>query len=512
MEINPRLWGGVALPIACGVDFPWLSHRIAMQEAISPITRYTVGKYSRNLSGDVGWFVKCLRGHYLHEHPNLRVSRAQGLRQFAATMWRPTVFDQERLDDLGPLLWSVHNQLRRLSRSIGHLLRSTPAVTGKASHLMIEFLKPDDFTRGASIHESWKTLAQESSNLQLLYQSPEWWWSMCACDRTGQFALGIVKRGDHELLGVVPVHIRPRTLDFNVGARKLLRMSMQTVCLLGSQPLLREDSEAYEQLFRSMLASFPECACVEMYNVPSDTFCWNLLMGSSALRRQAIIYLPEGVRPFHVAKLPATFDEYLRSQFQSKTRYNLQRQVRLLREHGGGVLNLVCVEREADLPSFLEATMAVWQRAWQYQHLGSRVSNSPEWRETLVRLAATGNLRCYLLNCGDNPCAFMIGHHFRGVFHNDEMGFKQDLKKMSPGTVLLYLVIKDLIERNPCKYFDFGTGDAWYKRQFASVHLQQARVLLLRKTLVNRLRCCGHATYRMVVSGIKRLLRRRTHA
>ncbi len=34
LEVNPRLWGSLELPIRCGVDFPWLLCRSAMGEAV----------------------------------------------------------------------------------------------------------------------------------------------------------------------------------------------------------------------------------------------------------------------------------------------------------------------------------------------------------------------------------------------------------------------------------------------------------------------------------------------
>ncbi len=111
MEVNPRLWGGVALPIACGVDFPWLSYAIATGLRPPADRGYQAGRYGRNLSGDVRWLGRALLGRYAGEHPNLRVGRLRALGTFVASLVRPAVLDQESWGDLGPLLWTIRRRL-----------------------------------------------------------------------------------------------------------------------------------------------------------------------------------------------------------------------------------------------------------------------------------------------------------------------------------------------------------------------------------------------------------------
>jgi predicted ATP-grasp superfamily ATP-dependent carboligase len=58
MEINPRFWSSTHLSILCGVDFPWLLYRLAMEQDIEPIHDYIVGKRGRTLfPGDILHFL-----------------------------------------------------------------------------------------------------------------------------------------------------------------------------------------------------------------------------------------------------------------------------------------------------------------------------------------------------------------------------------------------------------------------------------------------------------------------
>jgi predicted ATP-grasp superfamily ATP-dependent carboligase len=103
MEVNPRLWGGVSLPVACGVDFPLLAYQIYSGRTPTPVHEYKAGIVSRNLSGDLRWLVGgALRGKYVAAMPNIRASRMSVLTGFLSSVGRARVYDLEDLDDPMP--------------------------------------------------------------------------------------------------------------------------------------------------------------------------------------------------------------------------------------------------------------------------------------------------------------------------------------------------------------------------------------------------------------------------
>jgi protein-tyrosine-phosphatase/predicted ATP-grasp superfamily ATP-dependent carboligase len=61
MEINPRLWGSLALSIDAGVDFPIGLLQIARGQQSSPQPDYKVHYYTRDLRTDVDWLKSNLR-------------------------------------------------------------------------------------------------------------------------------------------------------------------------------------------------------------------------------------------------------------------------------------------------------------------------------------------------------------------------------------------------------------------------------------------------------------------
>ncbi len=68
-EINPRLWGSLALPIDAGVNFPLALLLMARGEAPGPQPAYKVGYYTRDLATDAEWFKANLRAS--HANPLL---------------------------------------------------------------------------------------------------------------------------------------------------------------------------------------------------------------------------------------------------------------------------------------------------------------------------------------------------------------------------------------------------------------------------------------------------------
>lgn len=118
MEINPRLWGGIRLPVTCGVDFPYLGYKIYKGDCeIPPVQNYRTGIYSQNLSGDIKWLLKTLfQDDAYKENPNLRYSKKTALVDFAKNLHSVSVYDLESLTDIAPCLKHYFHKMSNLFR------------------------------------------------------------------------------------------------------------------------------------------------------------------------------------------------------------------------------------------------------------------------------------------------------------------------------------------------------------------------------------------------------------
>jgi len=94
LEINPRLWGSLALSVYAGVDFPHLLYRLAVGDDLEPDLEYTAGVQARCLFTDAVQVVA-------------RDDTLRALREFFTSAPKPCRYDIVSKDDPLPALGQV---------------------------------------------------------------------------------------------------------------------------------------------------------------------------------------------------------------------------------------------------------------------------------------------------------------------------------------------------------------------------------------------------------------------
>ena len=72
-----------------------------------------------------------------------------------------------------------------------------------------------------------------------------------------------------------------------------------------------------------------------------------------------------------------------------------------------------------------------------------------------------------------------MGFQYGNVYHFLETGYVQAWSEFTPGIVLLHLLFQECFRVDPPQLFNFGVGDAGYKRSFSNLELTGVAVLLL---------------------------------
>jgi predicted ATP-grasp superfamily ATP-dependent carboligase/protein-tyrosine-phosphatase len=113
MEINPRLWGSLALSVAAGVDFPLGLWQLATGAPLPAQPRYRRGLRVRHLSTDIAWqkanFLANHRDPFLLTRPRVRSLLEPALVLVGRERW-----DHFRWSDPGPM-W---RELRQMARTV----------------------------------------------------------------------------------------------------------------------------------------------------------------------------------------------------------------------------------------------------------------------------------------------------------------------------------------------------------------------------------------------------------
>jgi CelD/BcsL family acetyltransferase involved in cellulose biosynthesis len=348
--------------------------------------------------------------------------------------------------------------------------------------------------RQPEFRAAWNQLLRARTNHDAFYQSPEFFEHLHAATTPSTLSL-LTVRSPEELVGIVPLRVGRWPLTFEVSGRMLAQTNLRAVIVLGSQPLIPSESVLYDRLFTTIRDAFPDCDAIVMGSVPADSFLWHYCHTSEPIGDHFLVHTPNGKRPCHTMPLPATFDEYL-ARFNGKQRYNIRRQVRRLQEFGHGSFEFRRITTPADVPMFIDAV--------------SRFKSGAPIRllkpNTIADLAARGMLLCYLLLCNHRVSAIAIGTRYQSIYRLDVMAYDKSIAALSPGSAMLYLLVEDAIRRQICT-IDLGYGEPAYRHHSTNLITYRGSLVLLRRTVANRLRRSAHKTFQYAVARFKQLLR-----
>jgi CelD/BcsL family acetyltransferase involved in cellulose biosynthesis len=345
---------------------------------------------------------------------------------------------------------------------------------------------------------AWHGLLRAQKPPTTLYSSPRWLDHLVAAGDPGVLAI-VVEDDSGKVVGAMPM----RRERFALGREPISGLALSTLTvadLLGSVPLLPDDDDLARDALAGALSALPECDAILLDALPIGSRCYRLMKEPDRARR-FFSYFSDPGRPAHALELGSSFDEYV-ARMRPKARYNLRRAVRKLEERGG--LELVRTRLPDELDVFLNEASLIRRASWQRAVAPELGGNAEANRRHLSDLARRGLLRSYVLRSGGVPSAFVIGFQGDGVYYYWEIGYRRDLARFSPGTVLLYLLIEDLFASDPPAVLDFGKGDAEFKRRFGTTERPVATCLVLRPTLANAVRMHGHRLLRIVYTRLRR--------
>ncbi len=330
---------------------------------------------------------------------------------------------------------------------------------------------------------NWNQLLADGESQDAIYQTPEFFNFLLETsnDQSRLKIFSITRIEDEQLVGIVPVRIRDETISFQAGSKKWGQKNFQVVGLLGSMPLAPAEPDLTEKIFIYLLKQFDDCQAICMATLPSASTLWNAIRNSTLIPEKFCIYPVDGWRQCHTIPLFSSFELYLQ-QFSAKKRYNLNRQIRLLREHCGA-LSLHRVWKPSEVPRLMSAINILAPKEAKSIFLSE---------EKCRALASHHLLLCYVLDCADSPVALIFGTHSSKVFHVHNILYSSILPDFSIGTSVLHLAIEDLTTSFNFSSIDLGYGIPGHNYQSSNITKERGYVLIFKKTIKNRIFCWLH--------------------
>lgn len=225
------------------------------------------------------------------------------------------------------------------------------------------------------------------------------------------------------------------------------------------------ENESYEVQSTLLLGAVRHCAAVGAAFLLIEDLDERSPLYGAVLNEAAHgcrLFATRDVQPRLRIEFPATADEYWKT-FSSRSLSKFRRSLKKF-----GDVRLERVTGLEQLPDFLRAAHDISKQSWQSRQFGLRIRNDDDELRLLSALAQQGLLRSYLWWIEGQPAAFALCHQHRGCFHYEEIAFCGQHTQFSPGRVMLQQIVEDLFQHDPPQWFDFGGGDAEYKRQFAN--------------------------------------------
>lgn len=336
-----------------------------------------------------------------------------------------------------------------------------------------EFALP--FWRG-----EWRRLLNASQSPEKIYQTPEFFRFLFDSQVRGsdRFELYVIKDRAHgTVVGMVPVRISGIPLTFAVGNLRFGTFNPRIIRILGSVPLMPDDPVLLHHLFAHLLKIFPKCAAVSMQAYPVE------MQAHLDAAPVHVPYLMHGWRDCHTIPLPEDFPAYM-ARINSKKRYNLTRQYRLL-EEATGPLTLKRIDQSTQVQELADGIAALAPDGGVHQ------TNARDYRV----LAANRLLLSYVLRSEDGIVAVITASRYGDTWHVYQILYAPQYRHLSAGAVALHAALEDVITHYAFTQADFGYGEPGHR--FASTHVlkRRAHVLMARADGWHRMLLATYVRY-----------------
>lgn len=341
-----------------------------------------------------------------------------------------------------------------------------------------------------SIFSLWESWQENSTSPEPAYQSAKFFRFIhhFSNEHDTPCLFGVWNNGTDELVGVLPLRNGPFSITIHLGRftfktpKKMLNASL----LLGSNALMKPGYHADTELLTQAIDQLPKTNLLVMQAAKYND--WNSVSANhSALKKSHLAsHLLYGWRNCHYLELPENFATY-EQQFGKKKRYNLNRQIRLLREHGNGNLELCRVNSSVHLNELMDAITRLKLEA-------SFVS-----LEKLRFLAAEKLLLAYILKCNGIPCGLIVGALTKRTFTLQSIQTNKIFDNFSPGASILHLAIEDMINCFKVTRIDMGYGTPKHRNSSCNSTEQRGYLVIARKkTTAQLILMAIQATHKLI--------------
>ena len=280
-------------------------------------------------------------------------------------------------------------------------------------------------------------------------------------------------------LALVVMRLEKINLPATLGYRTVYDPRVRALTLVPGGAVIA-DPEAAARAARSLLRSLSdgEADVVVLPSLRRDSALFTTL--SAAVGRGRLGHFAE-VRTHRRLHLPDSFDAFLAARTR-KVRSGVRYDAKRLEQRLGDRLRLRRLESPGDIDTIFRDIVRVAELTYQRQ-LGASFADTPERRRLTQLALERGWFRAWVLYDEEKPIAFWQGHVYRRVYHSGTTGYDPAYGSDRVGIWLLMRVIEELCGDPDVDIFDYGFGDADYKRHFSDESWEESDLTVFAPTI-----------------------------
>lgn len=180
-----------------------------------------------------------------------------------------------------------------------------------------------------------------------------------------------------------------------------------------------------------------------------------------------------------------SFESYLGS-FSKTSRKGLKRRTKKLVELSGGSLDIRRYDQAECMNVFHDDARIVSAKTFQEKLMDDGLPADHSFVADIEAKALDGQCYGSILYLDQRPISYLYSERSGLGWLAIYGGFDPAQANLSPGTVHLLADLEDAFDDKSCAFFDFGPGPSTYKQFFSTHDVPCSDLLILDKTLKNR--------------------------
>lgn len=224
------------------------------------------------------------------------------------------------------------------------------------------------------------------------------------------------------------------------------------------------------------------------------------------ITRDYLRYVPAATIHYFIE--PGTSPSEYLGRMPRKYRHELLRKLRRFTGRSGGEIDSRCYRTPAEAEVFYPLACSVSRKTYQHNLLDVGLPETAAFEAQLRGQTERETMRGYLLFVGGTAVAYAYGTVRGDCLRFRCIGYDPAFADLSPGIVLIYRALASAIGEARFALIDFGSGEAQYKRIFATGSVRSATVFLFRPTLRHLATVAAHCACTATSDGCSVLLGR----